>query len=264
MALKLQHRHFPAPGKPMLIALHGLLGSSRNWTTAGKALAEHFDTYALDLRNHGGSPHADEMSYPAMAQDVLHWMDSHSVRRALLVGHSLGGKTAMQVACDAPERLTGLVVVDIAPVSYPPRWEKEFAAMRALDLRAMRSRADAEAELAKTVSDWAFRKFLVTNLERDTEHGGLRWMINLDRLHQCLPQMFGVTLADDMRHDGATLFLRGEHSRFVRDEHIPAIHRYFPNAAIRTIPDSGHNIHFDNLSAFVTAILDWHSARRAC
>ncbi|MDV7394678.1 alpha/beta fold hydrolase, partial [Arthrospira platensis SPKY1] len=159
---------------PPCIVLHGLLGSSRNWMSVAQKMAIHGTVHTLDVRNHGQSPHCDSMSYPEMAGDVLRWMDDRGIAKAVLLGHSMGGKIAMRLACSAPERVAALIVVDIAPRAYKPRWEREFAAMLALPLERMTSRAQAEEALSESIRDWAFRKFLCTNLER-SEDGTLRW-----------------------------------------------------------------------------------------
>ena len=156
--MHLFHRDLGGAGRPPLVILHGFLGSSRNWQTAGADLASRFHVCALDLRNHGASPHADAMSYAAMAADVAAWLDARAAGPVTLVGHSMGGKVAMLLACRGPERVGRLVVVDIAPRDYSAaRHQAEFAAMNGLDLASLRSRADAERDLEAAVPDWAMR-----------------------------------------------------------------------------------------------------------
>ena len=153
-----------------MLVLHGLLGSSRNWQTTGRDLAAHFHVLALDARNHGRSPHSEEMSFAAMADDVIAWMDARDLARADIVGHSMGGKTAMLLACRHPGRVARLVVVDVAPRNYS--WtghRNEFLAMNELNLAQLTSRAEAEERFAARVPDLGMRKFLATNLERDAE-----------------------------------------------------------------------------------------------
>ncbi|HEY5079939.1 MAG TPA: alpha/beta fold hydrolase, partial [Opitutaceae bacterium] len=185
----LYHRDFGGRGAPPVVILHGMLGSSRNWQTVGADLAASRRVYALDLRNHGMSPHSEAMSYGAMAQDVRAWMDAHAVGPAEFIGHSMGGKVAMLLACGSPERVSRLVVVDIAPRQY--RWaahRAEFAAMQELDLAGLKTRAEAEMRMEGRVPDWAMRKFITTNLER-VPHGGWRWQVNLAALVASLPQL---------------------------------------------------------------------------
>lgn len=233
--------------------LHGLLGSSRNWQTAGRDLAQHYHVFALDLRNHGGSPHADEMDYPAMMADVLAWLDAQSLARVTLVGHSMGGKTAMLLACRQPERVERLVVVDIAPKDY--LWvahRAEFAAMNELDLRHLKSRGEAEMRFEARVDDWAMRKFLTTNLEQSQGHW--RWIVNLPVLTAALPGLEKNPLASDDRFDGPALFVTGEKSNYVAREDHAAIRRHFPAAEFTLIAGSGHNPHMEQREEFVRVV----------
>jgi esterase len=252
---KLFHRDLGGEGKPPLVILHGLLGSSRNWQTAGADLAEKFHVYTIDLRNHGRSPHAEEMTYGAMREDVLAWLDAQSIGKATFLGHSLGGKVAMLLACRHPERVTRLIVVDIAPKAYAlPAHHEEFTAMNELDLGRLASRADAERQFEMRVPKWAMRKFLVTNLERD-EGGRWRWQINLPALTRSLPEIEKNPLAPGDRYAGPTLFILGGKSRFVEAQDHEKICQYFPAARIETIAEAGHNPHMDERKIFVRTVL---------
>ncbi len=249
------HRDLGGAGFPPLVILHGLLGSSRNWQTVGRDLASRYHVYALDLRNHGGSPHDPEMTYPAMADDVIGWLDQQGLPAVTLLGHSLGGKVAMTVACRAANRVSRLIIVDIAPKGY--RWEAhraEFAAMNELDLDSLQSRGEAELRFEARVSDWAMRKFLTTNLERG-EDGKWRWLIDLPALTQALPLMEGDSLQASDRYEGPTTFIVGGRSRYVRPEQdIAAIRAHFPAATVAVIPTSGHNPHMDARPEFVALV----------
>jgi esterase len=249
----LYHRDLGGSGGPPIVLLHGLLGSSRNWQTAGAALAATRRVFALDLRNHGLSPHADTMSYPSMVADVLAWLDANAAGPVELVGHSMGGKVAMLLACRQPERLARLVVVDIAPRAYSwPERPREFAAMNGLDLAALRSRADAEARMEASVPGWAERKFLTTNLERTAK--GWRWQVNLPAITAALPELEGNPLGAADRHPGPALFLTGERSPYVRPGDRELILGHFPTARIEVIPGSGHTPHIEAREAFVRAV----------
>ncbi|AHF89468.1 alpha/beta hydrolase [Opitutaceae bacterium TAV5] len=273
-------RDLGGAGKPPLVLLHGLLGSSRNWQSAGGELAqagdgvEGFHVFAPDLRNHGRSPHADGMSYAAMVGDVLRWLDEHVGRTedgkpapVTLLGHSMGGKVAMALACRHPERVSRLVVVDIAPKDYLSRAHRaEFAAMNELELAGLQSRGEAEMRLEARVADWAMRKFLVTNLERaeagngarDTGGGGSagwRWVVNLPVLTRALPELEASPLAENERFAGPTLFITGGRSHYVRrPEDEAVIRRHFPTAEIVTLAASGHNPHMEARAEFVRAV----------
>jgi pimeloyl-ACP methyl ester carboxylesterase len=236
-------------GQRPLVILHGLLGSSRNWAGMLKLLSPDFSCHALDLRNHGDSPHTEAMSYAEQAADVVAYLDKAGIEQCSLLGHSMGGKVAMAVACRAPERVSHLVVVDIAPKSYPPRWGAEFAAMRALPVSEMSSRGEAEKALESTVSDWAFRKFLLSNLIRQ-EGGGFEWKVNLPLLESALPEIFAHSLAEDDQYSGPTLFLRGGKSNYVSKGDLDVIRQHFPCGKLETIKEAGHNVHFEQPEAF--------------
>jgi pimeloyl-ACP methyl ester carboxylesterase len=253
------HRDFGGSGPPLVI-LHGMLGSSRNWQAAGKDLAAAgFHVLVPDLRNHGQSPHAPEMGYESIAGDVLAWLDQLGLAQVQLMGHSMGGKAAMLLACRHPDRFTTFKAVDIAPKSY--RWAAhrlEFAAMEALDLEHLASRADAELQMEGRVPDWAMRKFLTTNLERnDPDAGpGWRWTVNLPVIGAALAELEANPLRPDDRYDGPARFIAGGKSRYLTPAaDLPAIKQHFPLADLIVIPESGHNPHFETRPEFLAAVV---------
>jgi pimeloyl-ACP methyl ester carboxylesterase len=249
--LKLHHVDLGGAGKPPLIVLHGMLGSSRNWQTAGKDLAAHWHVLAPDARNHGRSPHDPAMNYDVLAEDVAGWMQAQGLARATIVGHSMGGKTAMLLACRRPELVERLVVVDIAPKDY--FWvahRGEFAAMNELDLASLTSRGEAEMRFEARVPSLGMRKFLTTNLERG-EAGGWRWSVNLPALTAALPLLEQNSLRPEDRYAGPTLFIAGGRSQYVQPEDHEAIRRHFPAAQIEVIAESGHNPHMEARQQFV-------------
>jgi pimeloyl-ACP methyl ester carboxylesterase len=248
------HRDLGGDGHPSLIILHGLLGSSRNWQTTGRDLADTYRVFALDLRNHGHSPHLAEMSFDVMVEDVIAWMDAQGIARTTLMGHSMGGKVAMLLACRYPERVERLVVVDISPSDHFVGHRAEFTAMMALDLSRLQSRTEAETQFEQAVESWGMRKFLVTNLERG-EDGAWRWLINLPVLNAALPALEKNSLREDDRFDGPTLFIVGGRSTFVLPKDHAVIRGHFPRAEIEILPTSGHNPHMEVRAEFVRAIL---------
>ncbi|HVU17277.1 MAG TPA: alpha/beta fold hydrolase [Candidatus Didemnitutus sp.] len=256
MPVRLHHVDLGGAGRPPLVVLHGLLGSSRNWQSAGKDLAAHFHVFALDARNHGRSPHDPEMSYVAMAGDVAAWLDEHGLKRVTLAGHSMGGKTAMLLACREPARVDRLVVVDIAPKNY--RWaahRAEFAAMNELDLTSLSSRGEAEMRFEGRVPDLGMRKFLATNLER-ADHGW-RWTVDLPVLTTALAEMEKNSLEPGDHFAGPALFIPGGKSRYVQPADYPAIHEHFPAATIEVIAEAGHNPHMECRTEFVRRIVEF-------
>lgn len=241
-------------GKPPLVLLHGMLGSSRNWLTTGADLAGRFHVLAPDLRNHGQSPHGAAMSYDALMDDVIAWLDQHQLPRVTLVGHSMGGKTAMLLACRHPERVERLVVVDIAPRDYSwPSHRTSFVAMNELDLRSLRSRAEAELRFEGRVPGAPLRKFLATNLARSPQ-GEWFWQINLPVLTRALPEMERNPLTAADRFSGPVRFIAGGKSNYIEPADHAAIRTHFPNAEIQTIPGSGHNPHMETRADFVAAV----------
>lgn len=250
----LYHRDLGGSVLPALVILHGMLGSSRNWQTAGRDLAAHRRVVALDLRNHGQSPHAEPMTYAAMAADVLAWMDAEGLANAEILGHSMGGKVAMLLACRHPERVSGLVVVDVAPKAYHWRAHREeFAAMNELQLGDLRSRAEAEIRMEGRVPSWPMRKFLATNLERDPG-GGFRWQVNLPVMTQALPVLEQDPLGPEDRFMGRVLFVTGGRSAYVEPGDHAAILARFPYARFVEIAASGHNPHIEARQSLVAAV----------
>jgi esterase len=253
--VKLFHRDLGGAGRPPLVLLHGMLGSSRNWLTAGKDLAEHFHVLAPDLRNHGSSPHDEAMTYEAMMDDVLAWLAGHGIARAPFLGHSMGGKVAMLLACRHPERVERLTIVDIAPKDYYwPGHRQSFAAMNELNLADLRSRGDAELRFESRVPSWPLRKFLTTNLERSAE-GVWRWVINLPVLTSALPDLEKNPLRADDRFGGPVRFIAGAKSTYIEPADHAAMRTHFPAAEIVTLPNSGHNPHMEAREEFVAAVL---------
>ncbi len=236
-----------------MLMLHGLLGSSRNWQTVGRELSESWHVQALDIRNHGESPWRDEQSYDLMVQDVLDWMDHHGVERPVLMGHSLGGKVAMRLACRHQDRLRCLIAVDIAPRAYPSTHRLEFEAMNALPLHEVTSRTDAEEKMEALVKDWALRKFLLTNLERGKD-GRFSWKVNVSALEDAMANLEEEPLAKQDRYVGRTLFVLGGRSKYFRPEDEVLVRQHFPEARLVTIAEAGHNPHFDTRERFVAEV----------
>lgn len=246
-------------GRPVAI-LHGLFGSGRNWATIAGRLAADHRVVALDLRNHGASPWAETMDYAAMADDVGATLAALGCRRFALLGHSMGGKVAMAAALAQGEAIERLVVVDIAPVAYPPAHLAYARAMRRLDLSAIGRRADADAQLAPAVADPAERAFLLQNLVFDA--GAARWRLNLAAIERAMPLLAGFpALPPDAAYAGPALFVSGARSGYLRIEHEPAIRRRFPNARFAQIADAGHWPHAERPEAFLAVVAPFLAER---
>ena len=261
--VELFFRDFGGGGSPPLVVLHGLMGSSRNWRVAGAELARAGAGHVLapDLRNHGKSPHADEMSFEAMVADVLAWLDARGLGRVTLLGHSMGGKVAMALACRHPARVGRLVVVDVAPREYFSEARRnEFAAMNELDLRALSSRAEAESRLGARVGDRAMLKFLAANLERreggGAGEGGWGWTANVPAITAALAGLEANPLREGERFLGTALFVAGGKSDYVGDGDKAVILRHFPGARIEVIAGAGHNPHVEAREEFARVVAE--------
>ena len=238
----------------MLVILHGLLGASRNWTTIGRALAKGFDVHALDLRNHGNSPHVASMRWSELTDDVLAYLEANKLKRVTLMGHSLGGKIAMRFACEFPEAVQQLVIVDIAAKPYPPYHDAEFRAMKRIPVGELSNRKEAEELLEPLVPNWAMRQFLLTNLVRDDTTGIFRWQINLETLHASLPHIRQNSLLVTDRYNGPTLLIAGGKSDFVEEGDVDEMRHWFPHLKSVTVPNAGHNVHVEDRKGFLEAL----------
>ena len=199
MALDLAYLHFGREGKPPLVILHGLLGSSRNWRWMGKSLAQDFDVFALDLRNHGQSPAADSMAFDDLVADVRHFIRKRNLGRVALMGHSLGGKVAMRLACRYSSEVMSLIVVDVSPKPYPILHRKIFQAMASIDAAQLSSRSEADRLLEPLIGHKRLQQFILTNLARDSE-GKFRWQVNHETLSKN-QEALSLALGPNKEHD---------------------------------------------------------------
>jgi esterase len=236
---------------PPLVVLHGLFGDGDNWRTVARQLAGRQRVIALDLRNHGRSPHAEAMNHDALAGDVRETLDELGVSRAAVLGHSLGGKVAMHLALTSPERVGQLLVVDIAPRAYPPWHRKIIHALRKLDLRAAGARGDLDAALAADIPQAALRQFLLKSVDRDPE-GGFRWRLNLAAIDHCYETLCGFPEHGGV-FGGPVLLLRGAASEYVTEADLRVARKLFPALRAETIPDAGHWVHAEQPGPFVAA-----------
>jgi esterase len=242
---------------PPLVLLHGLFGSARNFGVVQRALAERHQVIALDLRNHGASPHAEAMDYAVMAADVIETLAQTDALPASVLGHSMGGKVAMRMALDRPDTVSALIVADIAPVQYPPHFTHYVEAMLAVPPRS--TRAAVDARLASTVPDPAIRGFLLQNLQP----GAARpWRIGLAEIAAALPAIGDWGERAGESFPGPTLFMAGETSDYIRPEHRAVIRALFPAARFVTLRGTGHWLHADKPGAFVTVVEGFLAAAR--
>ena len=243
------NEHGTADGTGLVIA-HGLFGSGRNWGVLSKRLAEGRRVRAVDMRNHGASAWHSSNSYSDMAADLAELMPVPSD----LLGHSMGGKAAMVLALQAPEKLRRLIVADIAPIAYTHTQAHLIAAMRAVDLGAVTSRRDAEAQLAETVPEAGVRAFLLQSL--DLKGARPRWTLNLDVLEAEMDAIIGFPEVSG-QFKGPVLFLSGGASDYVQPHHHDRIKALFPNAEFQQIAGAGHWLHAEKPREFETAVRDF-------
>lgn len=244
----------PRAGRPPLLFLHGLFGAGVNWHSLAQRLARDAWVLVPDLRNHGRSPHAVPMDYPSMGRDVLGLLDDLGVDSALTVGHSMGGKLAMWLALTEPQRIARLVVVDIAPVENPNRFEHIFAGLQAIDLERLESRAQADAVLAAYVDSAPVRQFLLANLVR--QQGRWAWRINLPVLAASIGALTGFPRpAAEQQFHHPSLFIRGGRSSYVTDAHLQRVFELFPAARVETVAGAGHWVYAERPDEFA-AILE--------
>lgn len=247
------HSTILGDGIPLLI-LHGFLGMSDNWKTLGKEFADAgFQVHLIDQRNHGRSPHSEDFNYLLMAKDIKEYCDAHNLEKCILLGHSMGGKTAMLAASLFPHIVEKLIVADIAPKYYAPHHQQILEGLKAVDRASLSSRGDAEDLLSRYVRDEGVRLFLLKNLYWKSK-GKLALRFNLDSLVKNVENV-GEALSEDAFFPKPTLFLRGGNSNYITSEDIPLIKKHFPEAEIETIPNVGHWLHAENKEAFFTAVM---------
>ena len=256
-------------GSPVII-LHGLYGSSDNWVTTGKILAEDFKVFLIDQRNHGNSPHSPEHNYNVLKNDLLQFMNDHNLEKAVLIGHSMGGKTAMSFATEYSERVQALIVVDIAPgpykndfhaVSKTPNFMNIMSAMLGVDFSKVKSRSDADKQLEPVIPSARSRQFLLKNIVR-TKDNQYTWKLNIKALYDQLPEiMDGLKIKNFTENDRIrkfpVLFIKGEKSNFISADDTDIIQTIFPESRIITIPDAGHWLHAEKPDLFIKTVKDF-------
>lgn len=246
--MELLHSKIIGEGKPLVI-LHGFLGMSDNWKTLGNQYAKNgFQVHLVDQRNHGRSFHSIDFDYEVMSEDVLRYMNQHQIEKASIIGHSMGGKTAMQVATEHPRQVEKLLVADISPKYYPPHHQAIVDALVQLNFDHINSRKEADETLAQHLNEVGIRQFLLKNLYW-VEPGKLGLRFNLDILRDKMDEI-GENIASSAVFNGPTLFLRGDRSEYILPNDFSGIKRHFPNADIQTVEKAGHWLHAENPKQF--------------
>ncbi len=246
------HSNILGSGKPFLF-LHGFLGMSDNWKTLGTTFSElGYEVHLIDQRNHGRSFHSDDFSYEVMSEDLKRYIDEHQLEDVLLLGHSMGGKTAMLFATEYPELVDKLIIADIAPRFYPIHHDAILNGLSALDFDILKSRGEADDALASYVVDVGTRQFLLKNLYWEKK-GQLALRMNLVVLRDQVSEV-GEALPIHARFDKETLFVRGDRSEYITLQDESLIKTHFPKATLKTVSNAGHWLHAENPTEFFEVV----------
>jgi len=240
-----------------VVIIPGLFGSTTNWRGFAAKLAEHHPVIVVDQRNHGRSPHADSHNYFDMLEDLLELLDSLDLNQVHLCGHSMGGKVAMAFSLHYPDRLQSLAVLDIAPVEYTHTHAPYLESMIALDLNSLVSRSAADKVLSSSIVDTPTRLFLLQSLAGSK--GNFSWRLNLPVLLRDMPNIlsFPSSELDGLMNTGETVFISGEQSDYVKNNHHNQILKYFPTAEFSVVPYAGHWLHAEQPQAVLTVLLNF-------
>lgn len=236
-----------------IIILHGLFGSSRNWHFIAAKLSKTHLVYSLDLRNHGQSPHSDIMDYPHMARDVLDFIEQkisqNNFTSINMIAHSMGGKTALWLALNNPQLIEKLVIVDIAPLSYPHDFDNVLNGLQSIPLQTIKSRQDADQYLAKSIKEKSLRQFLLQNLQWKEEK--YQWRLNLHAIGQSIPQITGFPDTSDVKpFPKRVLFIGGGQSDYLNKTNQQLTRKLFPYASFSIIKSAGHWLHAEQPKLF--------------
>lgn len=251
--MKLNYRKY-GQGKPVLIILHGLFGSLDNWHSLAQRFGEELTVYTVDQRNHGKSPHSNDLTYELMAEDLLEFLNTHNISSAVVMGHSMGGKTVMRFALDYPERAEKLIVVDMPPTKNEASHQTIFKGLKAVKPETLNSRAAADEKLAKYVPEQEVRLFLLKNLTRN-EKGAYKWKMNLVAIEENYKNILAAISGEGKKYQKSAFFIYGERSNYIeieRDEVV--IKNLFPFAEFQEIKNAGHWIHAEQPVLFFQAV----------
>lgn len=254
--MKLHYRTL-GEGSPIII-LHGIFGTSDNWQTFGKQLASDYQVFLVDQRNHGLSPHSDTFDYPSMAEDLQQFIEQHQLDNPIIIGHSMGGKVAMFHAVKYPDKLSKLIVVDIAPRSYPVHHQHILEAMSAVDLSSVANRSEVDEQLKPYLADRGVRQFIMKNLNRE-DNNTFSWKLNLTAIRENIEKV-GVALEASEPVKKPTLFIRGEKSDYIQPEDEALIRQIFPEALVVTIKKAGHWVHAEQPQALHETLMKFLQA----
>jgi len=241
-----------------IVLIHGLFGSLENLNMVAKPLSSSFCVTSVDVRNHGDSFHSDDMEYSELAQDIINLLDHLKIETCILLGHSMGGKIAIQVALEHPERVSKLLIADIAPVSYPPHHLEIIKGLQAIDLSTVKKRKDADEQLAPFVDNTGIRQFLLRNLALN-EQGEFSFKCSLDDIALCYRQIMKANKlpCNKVAFTGPTLFIKGGDSDYILPEYRDTIEKLLPQSKAKIIQGAGHWLHAEKTIAFNKIVADF-------
>ncbi len=253
--MRLLHSLILGQGQPLII-LHGFLGMGDNWKSLANKFSENYEVHLVDQRNHGRSFHDDAFSYEDMVEDLAYYIDHHGLKRVNMLGHSMGGKTAMLFAVEHPEKIEKLIVADIGPKFYPPHHQAIIDALNEVDFEKITSRNEVDEILKKTIPETGIRQFLLKNVHRENKDK-LAFRFNLEVLDRRYDEI-GVSLPPRTLFEGPVLFLKGALSGYINDSDLDLIHAHFPDSRVVSIANAGHWLHaenpidfYDNVASFL-------------
>jgi len=256
------HLHFHESGKGRpIVVLHGVFGSGDNWLTVSKLFSPFYRIFLVDQRNHGRSPHSDDFSYKALVEDLRDFADQQELAVFDLIGHSMGGKVAMNFAAKYPERLSKLVIVDIAPRFYNPHHQEVINGLNSVDLNNIASRKEAENAMISFIPELDVRQFLLKNLYRDSE-GNFAWRINLPVLEKAI-NMIGEAFSPELKINTPTLFIKGEKSRYISAQDEIQISSQFLHSRIIEIAEAGHWVQAEQPQLFAFSVMEFLQQKTA-
>lgn len=254
--MEILHSRIVGQGKPFLI-LHGYFGMGDNWKSLANQFGESFEMHLIDQRNHGRSFHADEFDYELMVEDLYEYIDHHGLEDIILLGHSMGGKTAMLFAVEYPELVDKLLIADISPRYYQPHHNEILKALNSVDFSVHTSRKLVEDQLAQYIPEMGVRQFLLKNVYW-REKGQLDFRFNLQSLTENNSEV-GKALPSFTSFEGETLFLAGGNSNYITQDEVPLIKAHFPNSKVVTVANAGHWLHAENPKGFYEEVMKFLS-----
>ncbi len=234
--------------KPVLMIIHGLFGSLDNWQSLAKKWSESFRVISVDVRNHGRSFHSDDMKFESLVIDLHRIIGHESVKKLHLLGHSMGGKIAMEFAAIYPDLIDSLIIVDVSPYPYPPHHTEVFDMLQAIDLRSLSSRVEIEKEVRNRIDNESVIQFMMKNIRRNESTLTFEWKFNLSVLSR--DYLYLIQRLPSQGFNGRTLFIGGEESKYITKETSLYLFDLYPKAILEYVSNAGHWVHADNPSEF--------------